>query len=60
MKINIDHSKCIKCGLCVNIAENNFQFGENKIDIINEDKIEVEKVREAKDNCPVNAISITE
>lgn len=56
----VDQDKCLRCGMCTGIAMDIFEFddeGNIKVDneSINEDNIE--EVNEAKNSCPVGAIS---
>lgn len=60
MKFNVDQDKCLRCGMCTGIASDLFEFddeGNIKVnnESINEDNIE--EAREAKNSCPVGAIS---
>lgn len=59
-KISIDKEKCIGCGACVALCSSAFKMQENKAIATRQqvDKISCEK--EAADNCPVQAITITE
>lgn len=60
-KFSVDNNKCIRCGMCTGIAPEIFEFDDegNNIkvnnEIINEENIE--NVNNAKNNCPVEAIS---
>lgn len=62
MKVKVDENLCTGCGLCVDICPEVFEMGETvsvvKVDIV-PPKLE-DKVREAAENCPVDAISIEE
>ncbi len=65
MKVKVNKEICIGCGACTQIAENVFEFGE---DGLAEVKKEIKKIKEedqeaiidAKESCPVEAISIEE
>lgn len=59
MKINVLQDKCIGCGACVAIAPENFDFNENGLSSVIEEKI-TEQTIEAKEACPVYAIEIEE
>lgn len=65
MKIKIKvNEKCIGCGSCIAIAPEVFEFSEEgfsraKKDII-EDEKNLEKVKEAAESCPAEAIEIKE
>ena len=56
----VDQDKCLRCGMCTGICPDVFQFddeGNIKVnnEIINEELID--SVNEAKESCPVSAIS---
>lgn len=65
MKTKVNKEICIGCGACTQIAENVFEFGEDGLaevkkeikEIKEEDK---EAVIDAKESCPVEAISVEE
>ena len=57
----VDQDKCLRCGMCTGICPDVFSFddeGNIKVnnDIINDENIN--SVNEAKDSCPVSAISM--
>ena len=59
----VDQDKCLRCGMCTGICPDVFSFddeGNIKVnnDIINDENIN--SVNEAKDSCPVSAISMDE
>lgn len=58
-EIKVNKEACIGCGLCVNIAKENFKM-ENKKAIVTQkiNKAEVDNVIEAMEKCPVNAIEV--
>jgi len=59
MKIQVDKDKCIGCGACIAIAPKSFRFGEDgKSEPIEPPQDEEEKIKEAAENCPVQAIEI--
>ena len=60
MKTTINKDVCIGCGLCVSICPEVYKMDEDKaIVICNPVSHEFEsKVLEAKENCPVEAISV--
>ena len=57
-KLKVDLDKCIGCGTCVVIAEKSFKLSdEGKSTPINPPGDSQEKIQEAIDSCPVDAIS---
>lgn len=54
--VKINKEKCIGCGLCASICGEVFEMGDD-----NKAKVKQQKnipcVKEATDNCPVDAIS---
>lgn len=60
MKVNVDEEKCIGCGACESLAEDYFEVDQKsnvkKKDVAKEDE---DKVKDAKDMCPVDAIKLT-
>ncbi len=58
MKIRIDQSKCISCGLCTTIAPEIFQLDPktNKAQVIKQPKKGSDKLDRAINGCPVEAI----
>ena len=57
-KIIVDKNKCVGCGACTAMCPNSFEMKNGKAFAI---KSEVEKLtceEEAKDSCPIDAISI--
>ncbi len=62
MSLKVDQDKCISCGACVNICPEIFAFNndgkaEVSADSIEEIKKSENKIKEAIENCPVEAIS---
>lgn len=66
-KIEVDQNKCIGCGACVSLTNNEiFDFNddglvsaiENNFDELNEEK--KEEVKDAIEGCPTDAIKIEE
>jgi ferredoxin len=54
----IDKDKCIGCGTCTALAPKSFRLTkDNKAEVINPPGDEEEKIKEALDACPVNAIT---
>ena len=61
MKIKVDKEKCIGCGTCVALAPKTFKFGaDDKAEVITPPGDEKEKIKEAIDSCPVDAIEYAE
>ena len=60
MKLEINESNCIGCGLCPQIAEGFFRMEGDVAEVIQSTVPEEdeEKVREAADSCPTDAIII--
>jgi ferredoxin len=60
MKTKVDENICTGCGLCVDICPEVFEMGDTtshvKVDVV-PPELE-DKVKEAAENCPVDAISI--
>ena len=61
MKIKVDKEKCIGCGTCVVIAPKTFRLGKDgKSEIIEPPGDDEEKIKEAVDSCPVDAIELAD
>lgn len=61
MKVIVCQETCIGCGMCVDICPEIFEFNvENKATPKNKDDFEKmgDKIVEAKEICPVEAISV--
>ncbi|PIS21260.1 ferredoxin [candidate division WWE3 bacterium CG_4_10_14_0_2_um_filter_42_7] len=59
MIVKVNKNLCIGCGLCTQIAPKSFKLGEDgKSEGINPPGDSEEKLNEAKDSCPVSAISL--
>lgn len=60
MKVTVDKDACIGCGLCADTCPEVFELIDDKATVkvteIPESKLEL--VKEAVDNCPVDAISL--
>lgn len=62
MKVRVDENLCTGCGLCVDICPEVFEMPE-AVSIVKTQNISgdlVEKVKEAAESCPVEAIIIEE
>lgn len=63
MKAIVNQDECISCGMCIDICSDVFSYNlDNKSVAIDGDILEenIPLVAEARDACPVNAISIVE
>ncbi|HRZ85523.1 MAG TPA: ferredoxin [Candidatus Paceibacterota bacterium] len=56
-KVRVDESKCIGCGACEAICDKVFVLKDGKAKV-KKSNSEEKCVKEAKDSCPVNAISV--
>ena len=60
-KLNVLKDICIGCGACVAIDEDHFTFDDDgKSDIMSQENLDTEELKNAIESCPVSAISITE
>lgn len=62
MKVKVNQDKCIGCGACPSLVPEVFEFNDNGLAhvIVNEvPKDKEEEVKEALQNCPVEAIEET-
>lgn len=57
-KLKLNKDMCIGCGACCSIASENFTFDGATAKVINEEV--TDQAKEARDCCPVGAISIEE
>lgn len=61
MTVEVDKKKCIGCGLCTSIAPEAFKMGNYSLAVAKDSNIDKKfsnKVKEAADICPVQAIKI--
>ncbi len=58
MKVSVDGEKCIGCGACVSVCPDVFELGDDGKSTVKEKETEMECCKEAKDICPVDAISV--
>lgn len=54
MMVKIDKDKCIRCGLCASMFDEMFDMLEGEIII--KEKGNFNRIQEAINNCPVDAI----
>ncbi len=62
MKVTIDESLCTSCGLCVDVCPEVFEMPET-MSVVKPTEITAElaeKVKEAAESCPVEAIIVEE
>ena len=58
-RVKVDSERCIRCGACVAIAPDIFDYGDEGESVVIKDEV-TEEVRQAVDMCPVSAIEIKE
>lgn len=62
IKIVVDRSRCTGIGICESIAEDYFEVGDDgALTLIRGEAVppeELERVREAVQNCPARALSL--
>lgn len=57
----VDKDKCIGCGICAVLAPKTFKLrSDSKAEVIDPPGDEEEKIKEAIDSCPVDAIKFAE
>jgi len=56
-KVKVDSERCIRCGACVAVAPDNFEYGEDGESTVVNPEV-TEEVRQAVDMCPVSAIEV--
>lgn len=53
----VDEEKCIGCGTCVALCPKVFDFDDKgKVKVVDQEGDTVEKIQEAIESCPVDAI----
>ena len=57
MKVSVDKSKCIGCGMCASICPKGFKMENGKSEVIDSN---ADCVKDAANACPVHAIKIEE
>ncbi len=55
--INVDENKCIGCGACVAVDSEHFAFNDQGLSSVIKQEV-TDSVKEAKDACPVDAITV--
>ena len=62
MKVEINEERCTGCGLCVDTCPDVFMMDDDKAIVTVDEVLEddEEAVKEAVENCPVEAISVPE
>jgi ferredoxin len=61
LHIRVDHNKCVGNAMCVTFATQVFALNDNRqSEVVNPAGDTEEKVLEAAENCPVEAITIEE
>ena len=58
-KVKVDSERCIRCGACMAIAPETFDFDEEGASTVINEEV-TDEVRQAVDMCPVSAIEIEE
>lgn len=61
--VKVNKDKCLGCGMCVGINSDIFDFDDDGLAKVNNDKINDEnknEVNSAIDSCPVSAIEVKE
>ena len=58
MKVSVDENKCIGCGACISVCPEVFELNENGKSRVKQEETDLECCKEAKDICPVDAITI--
>jgi ferredoxin len=57
--VNVDKKLCIGCGLCASVCEEVFEMKDGKSYVKKgKEKSKSNCIKEASDQCPVNAIKI--
>lgn len=60
-KLYVNEDACIGCGACVSIDPEHFDFNDDGLsEVISQENIESEDVKNALESCPTNAIKYGE
>jgi len=58
-RLCVDKDKCIGCGACIGIDNEHFDFDDEGLsEVISQDNLESDDLKDAIESCPVNAIKI--
>ena len=57
--IKVDSDRCIRCGACIAIAPDTFDYGEDGESVVKNTEVTDEAIQ-ASEMCPVSAIGVTE
>lgn len=57
--IKVDSDRCIRCGACIAIAPDTFDYGEDGESVVKNTEVTDEAIQ-ASEMCPVSAIEVTE
>lgn len=58
-KVKVDTDRCIRCGACMAVAPDTFEFNDDGASTVINEEV-TDEVRQAVDMCPVSAIEIVE
>ncbi len=58
MKVTVDASTCVGCGLCEQSCPEVFKLGEDNIAIVLKQKCDSCDLKEVASQCPVEAIKV--
>lgn len=60
-KLQVDDNKCIGCGLCISTDSKHFDFNDEGLSqVISNDNLDTDELKNAMANCPTEAIEIIE
>jgi ferredoxin len=58
MKVRVDESTCIGCGVCESICPAVFKIGEEGKAIVIQPETQLDCAKEAVDSCPTTSITV--
>ncbi|MCK4634870.1 MAG: ferredoxin [Candidatus Aenigmarchaeota archaeon] len=58
MKVGVNKEKCIGCGACVSVCPDVFEMSDDGKSEVKKKECDLDCCKEAKDVCPVDAISL--